>query len=172
VGTIFAIYEAVTFGKPLIERVVTVSGGALKNPANLKTRIGTPIGDLIEDCGGFIETPAKIVVGGPMMGFTASDLDTPVTKGTSGILALTKKETRARADTQCLNCGRCIEACPMGLTPTLLYKQIDHGLFAEALESGLMDCKECGCCGFVCPAHLHLVQAMKLGKYMAKKRKK
>ena len=171
VGTVFAVYEAVVLRKPLIERIVTVSGKAIKNPANLKARIGTPIGSLIEECGGFTSVPEKVIVGGPMMGFTAADLDIPVTKGTSGILALTRKEIKEGKTTHCLECGRCITVCPMGLSPTLLYKLIDHGLYEEALEEGLMDCKECGCCGFTCPAHIHLVQAMKLGKFMAKKRK-
>jgi electron transport complex protein RnfC len=172
VGTIYAIYEAIVLQKPLIERVVTVSGKGVKKPANLKARIGTPIGSLIEECGGFTTVPEKIIVGGPMMGFTAADLDIPVTKGTSGILALTKREIRDGTTTHCLECGRCIGVCPMGLSPTLLYKLIDHGLYEEAMEEGLMDCKECGCCGFSCPAHIHLIQSMKLGKFMAKKRKK
>ncbi len=171
VGTVFAVYEAIVFNKPLIERIVTVSGGAIKEPANLKVKIGTPIGALIEDCGGFTRIPEKIVIGGPMMGFTAMDLDIPVTKGTSGVLALTAKEVCGRATTGCLSCGRCINVCPMGLSPTRLFKMIDHGEYAEALDAGLMDCKECGCCGYTCPAHIHLVQAMKLGKFMSKKKK-
>lgn len=169
-GTVFAIYEAVVHKKPLIERHVTVSGGAIKNPSNLKVRIGTPIGDLIEECGGFTETPAKIVVGGPMTGFAVYDLDTPVIKGTSGVLALTAKETNSAARTACISCGRCIEACPMGLNPTTLFKKVDHLDYDEALEIGLMDCRECGSCGYVCPAHIPLVQGIKLGKRMARKK--
>jgi electron transport complex protein RnfC len=169
-GTVFAIYEAVVYGKPLIERLVTVSGGAIKNPANLRVRIGTPIGDLIEECGGFTEAPAKLVVGGPMTGFAVYDLDTPVLKGTSGVLALTAEETNSAARTACISCGRCIDACPMGLNPTILFKQVDHLEYEEALESGLMDCRECGSCGYVCPAHIPLVHGIKLGKRMARKK--
>jgi len=170
-GTVFSIYEAVVYGKPLIERFVTVSGGAIKNPSNLKVRVGTPIGDLIEECGGFTQVPAKIVVGGPMTGFAVYDLDTPVIKGTSGVLALTAKEVNSAARTNCISCGRCIQACPMGLNPTTLFKKVDHLLYDEALDLGLMDCRECGSCGFVCPAHIPLVQGIKLGKRMARKKK-
>jgi Na+-translocating ferredoxin:NAD+ oxidoreductase subunit C len=171
VGTLFAIYEAVALGKPLVERTVTVSGGAVKQPGNYKVRIGTPIYNLIEECGGFSKTPEKVVVGGPMMGFSVSDLDVPVVKGTSGILALSSEEVKGRKRTACLQCGRCIEVCPMGLNPTTLFKMVDHLEYGDALETGLMDCKECGCCGFVCPAHIPLVQGMKLGKLMSKKLK-
>ncbi len=171
VGTLFAIYEAAALSKPLIERTVTVSGGAIKQPGNYKVRIGTPISHLIEECGGFSKTPQKVVVGGPMMGFAVSDLDVPVVKGTSGILALSSDEVKGRRQTACLQCGRCIEVCPMGLNPTTLFKMIDHLEYSDALETGLMDCKECGCCGFVCPAHIPLVQGMKLGKLMTKKLK-
>ncbi|MGC9313064.1 MAG: electron transport complex subunit RsxC [Sediminispirochaetaceae bacterium] len=170
-GTVYSIYEAVVFSKPLIERFVTVSGGAIKDPANLKVRVGTPIGDLIEECGGFTEVPAKIVVGGPMTGFTVYDLDTPVIKGTSGVLALTAKEVNSAGRTNCISCGRCIQVCPMGLNPTTLFKKVDHLEYDEAVELGLNDCRECGSCGYVCPAHIPLVQGIKLGKRMARKKK-
>jgi len=168
-GTVYAIYEAVVLGKPLIERIVTVTGPALKNPANFKVRIGTPVGNLLEECGGFISAPGKIVAGGPMMGFALADPDVPVVKGTSGILALSEKQTRSGLPTPCIGCGRCIEACPFGLSPTTLYKWIDHQEYDEAIAAGLMDCKECGCCAYVCPARIPLVQGMKLGKIMKKK---
>ena len=171
VGTVYAVYEAVVLGKPLIERVLTVSGGAIKNPQNLKVRIGTPIRSLIEECGGFTEKPAKIVVGGPMMGFTIYDLDTPVTKGTSGILALTSKEVKGAAQTACISCGKCIASCPMGLDPTILFKYIDHTDYEGAESIGLMDCKECGSCGYVCLARIPLVQGMRLGKRMLRAKK-
>ena len=172
VGTVFAVYEAVVWNKPLIERVVTVSGGAIQRPGNLKVRIGTSVGTLIEECGGLKKNPEKIITGGPMMGFALCDMDTPVMKGTSGILALTAKECGRAKETPCIQCGRCIQACPMGLNPTRLFKNIDHGEYAAAEEMGLMDCKECGCCAFVCPARIHLVQGMKWGKGMLKKAKK
>jgi electron transport complex protein RnfC len=170
-GTIYAIYEAVALGKPLIERIVTVTGPTLKNPANFKVRIGTPVGNLLEECGGFISTPGKIVAGGPMMGFALADPGVPVVKGTSGILALSEKQTRSGLQTPCIGCGRCITSCPFGLSPTALYKWIDHQEYDEAMAAGLMDCKECGCCSYVCPARIPLVQGMKLGKIMARKKK-
>lgn len=171
VGTVNAVYEALAGGKPLIERVVTVTGRGVKNPSNLLARVGTPVGALIEECGGFSGSPVKIISGGPMMGFAVCDLETPVTKGTSGILVLTEKETRQKASTACIQCGRCVKACPMGLNPTRLFKWIDHLEYDTAVEEGLMDCKECGCCAWSCPARIPLVQGMKLGKLMIRKKK-
>lgn len=170
VGTVNAVYEAVALEKPLIERVVCVSGLGIKNPGNYLVRIGTPISRLIEMSGGFKEIPEKIVVGGPMMGFTIYDVETPVTKGTSGILALTAKEVGSARRTSCLSCGICISVCPMGLNPTKMFKSIDHSDYSGAIETGLMDCKECGCCAYSCPAHIPLVNGMKLGKKMARKK--
>ncbi len=172
VGTVNAIYEAVVFNKPLIERIVTVSGGGVKKPANLKVRIGTKVGDLIEDCGGLTDDTVRLVMGGPMMGFTMASLDTPVIKGTSGILALTEKEIKKSKETACIMCGRCVKACPIGLIPTKLYKKITHRMYEDAMRINLMDCKECGCCAFVCPANIPLVQGMRLGKKLANKKVK
>lgn len=171
VGTVNAVYEAVVLNKPLYERVVSVSGLGVRNPGNFLVRVGTPISKLLEACGGTIDSPAKIVVGGPMMGFSIFDTDTPVTKGTSGILVLTDKEAGAAARTACLSCGKCISACPMGLNPTKMFKYIDHSDYDGAMQTGLMDCKECGCCAYTCPAHIPLVQGMRLGKKMARKKK-
>ena len=171
VGTIFAVYEAVAWDKPLIERVVTVTGSAIREPANLKVRVGTTVRELIEECGGFSEPPAKVIAGGPMMGFALSDLDIPVTKGLSGVVALPGRETVRIRETACISCGACIDACPMGLSPTTIYKWIDHMDYEAAKAEGLLDCKECGCCGYVCPAGIPLVQGMKVGKaYLRKKR--
>ena len=172
VGTVNAIYEAVFLKKPLIERALTVSGGAVRNPGNFKARIGTPVSQLLEECGGFAQPPEKIVMGGPMMGFTILDLETPVTKGTSGILALTAAEIRSAKQTACVSCGSCISVCPLGLNPRYLYKLVDHLEYNAAAEEGLMDCKECGCCGFTCPAHIPLVQGMRLGKRIYLKNRK
>jgi electron transport complex protein RnfC len=169
-GTILSIYEAAVFGKPLIERYVTVSGGAIQKPSNLRVRIGTTIGDLIEECGGFNGVPEKIVIGGPMTGFAVHDLDIPVIKGTSGILALTAQETNKSSRTPCISCGRCVSICPMGLNPTFIFKMVDHLDYDGASEIGMADCRECGSCGYVCPAHIPLVQGIKLGKKMARKK--
>jgi len=171
VGTLNAVYEAVACNKPLIERVVTVSGNGVATPSNLLARLGTPIGDLIEECGGLKGEPVKIISVGPMMGFAVCDLETPVTKGTSGILVVTADEIKKNTTTACLQCGRCIKACPMGLNPTRLYKWIDHLEYDTAVDEGLLDCKECGCCAFSCPARIPLVQGMKLGKLMIRKKK-
>lgn len=171
VGTVFAIYEAVCLNKPLIERIVTVSGTAVKTPSNLKVRIGTKIGDLIDECNGVSKKPGKIIVGGPMMGFATADLNAPVTKGTSGVLVLSVREANLAGELTCIQCGKCVAACPLGLNPTTLYKLVDHGLYEEAKAESLFDCKECGCCAFVCPSHIPLVQGMRLGKFMVKKQK-
>lgn len=172
VSTTVAVYRAITEGQPLTERVVTVSGDAVKDPGNFLVTIGTPISDLLEACGGFSEEPVRMVAGGPMMGFAFYDLTTPVMKGTSGVLALTKQEAKKSEQTACISCGRCVTACPMGLRPTKLFKSIDKGLYQQAVDSGLNDCKECGCCAYICPASLPLVQGMRLGKNMARKMKK
>ncbi|HAK44542.1 MAG TPA: electron transport complex subunit RsxC, partial [Spirochaeta sp.] len=171
VGTVNAVYEAVVLGKPLYERTVSVTGLGVKNPGNFLVRVGTPISKLLEACGGTIDRPAKVVVGGPMMGFSIYDLDTPVTKGTSGILVLTDKEAGSGARTACLSCGKCVSVCPMGLNPTKMFKFVDHGDYDGAMATDLMDCKECGCCAFSCPANIPLVQGMRLGKKMARKKK-
>ncbi len=163
-STIHAVYEAVVLQKPVIDRVLTVAGGAIRNQGNLKVRIGTPVADLIEECGGFTETPARIVIGGPMMGTGIFDLSMPVTKSTRGILALSSREVGDAPETACIQCGRCVRACPMGLEPITLYKYIDHQQHERALEAGLMDCRECGACAYVCPAHIPLVQGLRVGK--------
>ncbi len=168
VGTTFAVYEAIVYGKPLIERVVSVTGECIKRPCNLIVPVGTPIKDLIAYAGGFSSEPDKLINGGPMMGFAFFDENTPVVKGTSGILAI--KDEVQHKSTACLSCGRCVAACPIGLEPTRLYALIIHRRYDEAMANHLMDCKECGCCSFSCPAHLDLTQAMKLGKKMGRKK--
>ena len=171
VGTVNAIYEAIACGKALYERVVTISGGGIASPVNLRARVGTPVSLLIEEAGGAVDETVKLVAGGPMMGFSFFDPETPVTKGTSGILALTAAELKGHRRTSCISCGRCIAVCPMGLNPTRLFKLIDHQEYEEAQAENLLDCKECGCCGFSCPAHIPLVQGMKGGKYELRRRK-
>lgn len=164
VGTLFSVYEALVRNKPVVERVLTVAGGAIAHPANVRARVGSPVSSLIEECDGFREEPVKLVMGGPMMGFAFNNLDTPVIKGTSGILALTGNEVNTSATTPCISCGRCVGVCPMGLSPTTIFKKIEHERFDEATKYGLEDCVLCGACSYVCPAHIPLVSAFRAGR--------
>lgn len=169
VGTLLAIRDAVLFDAPCIERVLTVGGGAIRRPGNLKARLGTPLKDLVADCGGFAERPARLVVGGPLRGFAVSDLEAPLTKGTSAVLALTAGELRGswhsgEGLSACIGCGRCIEACPWGLRPLELYKWLRAGEAGEAGRGGLAACTECGCCAYVCPSRLPLARTLADGK--------
>lgn len=164
VGTIFAIYEAVYKDKPLYERTVTVGGSGIKNPANLLLRIGTPISDLVEACGGLVGKPYKVVVGGPMMGVAQHSLEAPVVKGTSGILFFSQEETVEASDEVCIRCARCSEACPIYIIPFQIARLARKERWAELAEYNIKDCIECGCCDYVCPARIPLVQLIKLGK--------
>ena len=169
VGTAFAIYEAVRYGKPLIERIVTVTGKGIREPGNIMVRIGTLIRDVIEQCGGLSEGAVKVVLGGPMMGFAQWSLDVPVVKGTSGILVLAEDEnTPSEEYYACIRCGRCIDACPMGLNPSMLSILSEKGYFEETKDYNLFDCFECGCCAFVCPSNRPMVQFMRLAKSQVK----
>ncbi|MFC1709059.1 electron transport complex subunit RsxC [Candidatus Omnitrophota bacterium] len=171
VGTVFAIYEAVYKNKPLYEKVVTVVGKNLENSANLEVRLGTPMKDLIDQCGPVKEEPVKIVMGGPMMGIAQYDLNAPVIKGTSGILLLSKDEVVEVEEEFCLRCGECVAECPMGLEPGLISLAIAKDKLDLAEEYGVMDCIECGLCSYMCPANRNLVQAIKSAKQKIKDRK-
>jgi electron transport complex protein RnfC len=140
VGKAFSVYEAVRYGKPLIERVVTVTGKGINEPKNLKVRIGTLVSHLIKECGGLKDESLKIIAGGPMMGFAISSLDVPVTKGTSGIIVMTEGEIVHAGDFEpCIRCGRCIDVCPMGLMPSMLGTYAEKGFYEGAKEYNLFD---------------------------------
>ncbi|MGA2612860.1 MAG: RnfABCDGE type electron transport complex subunit C [Spirochaetia bacterium] len=164
VATLFAVYEAVVLDRPLIERFITVTGSAVRRPGVLKVRIGTRVGDLFEECGGLVEPPGKVVLGGPMRGVSVTSLDFPVTKGVSGIVAFTRSEARTGPEVPCIRCGACVEACPWGLVPTRLHKLIARGSITAALSEGLSQCTECGCCAFACPSRIPLVDSLRSGK--------
>lgn len=169
IGTAVAVYEAARYGKPLIERVVTVTGEGIKEPKNLMAKVGALISDLVEDCGGFKNEAAKVISGGPMMGFAMSSLDVPVTKGTSGVLVISEDGVaHAEGFGPCIRCGRCIDICPMGLMPSMLSVLSERGFYEEAKEYNLFDCFECGSCTYVCPSKRPIVQFVRLAKSLVK----
>ena len=164
VGTVYAIYEAVMKNKPLFERVITVTGKGLKNPSNLLARIGTPMSQLIEECGGLPEDSGKIIGGGPMMGKTLMNLEVPVCKGSSGLLILNEKESRRTEEQPCIRCAKCVSACPMGLEPYLLAKVSSLRNWELAEDNGIVSCIECGSCQFTCPSARPLLDNIRMGK--------
>ncbi|KAF0144400.1 MAG: electron transport complex protein RnfC [Nitrospirae bacterium] len=169
VGTALAVYEAARYGKPLIERVVTVTGEGINSPANLVVKIGTMISELIEQSGGFKGGAGKVISGGPMMGFALSSLDVAVTKGTSGVLVIPEEGVVHAGDFgPCIRCGRCIDICAMGLIPSMLSILSEKGFYEEAKEYNLFDCFECGSCAFVCPSKRPIVQLVRLAKSQTK----
>jgi len=161
VDTVCAIGTAVLEGKPLMERIVTVTGDAVRDPRNFKVYIGTNYSELIEEAGGFKTPPVKIISGGPMMGFGIFELDLPTTKTASALLALTKDDVSEMEPTACINCGRCVEACPGRVVPKLLAEYAEDGDAENFMAHDGMECCECGCCSFACPAKRPLTQAIK-----------
>jgi electron transport complex protein RnfC len=169
VGTIFAIYQAIQHNKPLIERVVTVTGKKVENASNFWVKIGTPISDLITEVGGLPEGTRKIVNGGPMMGKAIKNTDVPVTKGTSGILVISEDEASRGEPKNCIRCGECVSVCPMGLEPHLLMNLTEKGFYEKASNEDIMTCIECGSCSYVCPSHRPLLDYIRFGKNIVKK---
>ena len=166
VASAAAIADAVNMRKPLMERIVTLTGNCVVNPGNYRVRIGTTVSDFIQMTGGLKkDIPLKkVIMGGPMMGFALFDLNIPIIKGTSGILCWDSEQAANPHETSCLRCGRCIRACPMGLMPQKMKQLIDHRKWDKVDEIGMLDCIECGCCAYTCPSALPLVQSFKLGK--------
>lgn len=171
VTTIYSICRAVYEGMPVIEKVVTVTGEGANEPKNVIVRIGTPLEELLKFAGGMREETCKVVCGGPMMGTAQGDLSVPVVKGTNAVLCLTDPAPAAENPT-CIRCGKCIKACPMGLQPLQLYRYVNAGMKDELERFNLEDCMECGCCSYVCPGRLPLVETFKAGKKLLKEGKR
>ena len=169
--TVAAIGNFVKTGMPLVKKCVTVDGGAIASPKNVIAPIGTSIADLIEFCGGFKCEPKKILYGGPMMGIAVPDTSAPVLKNTNAILALTEKEMRDSETSPCIRCGSCLNTCPFGINPAGIARALDKKDVETMEKLGANLCMECGCCSFVCPAHIQLVQSNKLAKAVIKEEK-
>jgi electron transport complex protein RnfC len=161
VDTVVAIYRAIIEGRPLMERIVTVTGDAVSRPRNFRVRIGTSYQELLDEAGGFKGTPEKIICGGPMMGFGMFDLNVPTTKTSTALLVLSKDDVSAMEPGPCINCGRCVEVCPGRVMPSKLADYAEHFDEEAFLENYGMECCECGCCSFVCPAKRPLTQEIK-----------
>jgi Na+-translocating ferredoxin:NAD+ oxidoreductase subunit C len=169
VGTTYAVYEAIQKNKPLIERVVTVSGKTVKHPSNFMVRIGTPVLNVLLAAGGIPPNTGKIVSGGPMMGKALANVQVPITKGMSGILVIPEKDSKRTEVYNCVHCGKCIEACPMGLEPYRLLVLSKAGNAERAKEEHILDCIECGSCAFVCPSNRAILEYIRFGKTTVKK---
>jgi electron transport complex protein RnfC len=172
VSTAAAFADFLLTGRPLIQRIVTITGSGIVNPKNLEVRIGTLLEHVIRSCGGLKDNAAKLIVGGPMTGPSYYDLAVPVTKTTAGLVVLNDAEARQLEPIACVSCGKCVEACPYGLLPNLLGKYAETGRIADAEKIGLMDCRECGCCSYICPSRRPLLQAIKSAKAVIAARRK
>ncbi|MCR5061784.1 MAG: electron transport complex subunit RsxC [Treponema sp.] len=175
VGTVCAISDAFRLGMPVVERSLTISGGAVEKPVNIRVPVGTVVSDLMPDvfklkAQDSEQAAVKIISGGPMMGFAMASTDFPVAKGTSGVTFLTEKETFLDEESQCISCGSCVAKCAMRLSPALIVRELKAGNLDKARKFGLMDCIECGCCAFVCPAKVNLIQRIRLGKGLVRQK--
>jgi electron transport complex protein RnfC len=171
IGTAVAIADALYRGMPLIRRVVTITGPIVKDPGNILARVGTPVSHLVEACGGLTSPLGKVIIGGPMMGIGHYTLDTPVTKGMSGVLVYSQAQAKMLEPTVCVRCAKCVQACPMGLVPCTLAELVDAGQYDLAEKHHILDCIECGCCAYICPANRRLVQTIRQGKTEVMRRK-
>ncbi len=164
VATALAVYEALRWRKPLLDRVMTVTGPGVRQPKNLKVPLGTLLSELVELCGGITDDATRLVAGGPMMGRALPRLDVPVLKGMNGLVVLTGASTFEDGFLACIQCGRCVEACPLGLEPDQVSVRVEAGRTLDTEPYGALECYECGCCTYVCPSHRPLVQFMQVAK--------
>lgn len=171
VATAYAVADAIKTGMPLIKRICTITGSAIKEPKNLEILVGTEITEMIEQCGGFIEEPGKILLGGPMMGRATSAIDIPSTKTTSGILAFNKVDAVIPEPSLCIKCGKCVEVCPINLLPVYISANAENGNFDNAEKFNAMDCIECGSCSFICPSKRKLLEGIRLTKNRIRSKK-
>lgn len=164
VGTVFAVYEAVQKNKPLIDRVLTITGKSMLNPSNYLVRLGTLLIDVVKQADGIPDDTRKFIAGGPMMGRAVVSLEIPVAKGSAGVLFMNEKEAKRIHEKNCIRCAKCVFACPMGLEPYLLNQQCQHSMWSEAEANRILDCIECGSCSYICPSHQTLLDNIRYGK--------
>ena len=164
VGTAVAVYEAVRWRRPLVDRVITVTGSIVKSPQNFRGRVGTLYSHLLEHAGGTTATIGKVISGGPMMGFAIPTLDTPMTKTSSGIVIMNEKEAGKDVEHTCLRCAGCVNICPLNLVPSMIARSVRYEDWAGAEKAGVMDCMKCGSCAYVCPSQIKLIQWIDIGK--------
>ena len=166
-STVLAIHDAVLYRKPEIDRVIAVGGGAVRRPAHVRVRLGTSIAEVLQECGGLLQTPERIIAGGPLTGRRVENINAPITKTVSAIVALTPHEVAAGEEEPCVGCGACVRACPVSVNPMLLNDLIRDGRSNELASAGVFDCTECGLCAHVCPSRIPLVDRIRLGKHNA-----